>query len=59
MEETVLVLNAGSSSFKFQLFTIENATPQRKLRGQIEGIGVNPRGCQSAGRNGDLKKLAR
>ena len=43
MEETVLVLNAGSSSFKFQLFTIENATPQRKLRGQIEGIGVNPR----------------
>jgi acetate kinase len=42
--ETILVVNAGSSSLKFQLFGIE--PPQRLtrlLKGQIDGIGVWPR----------------
>jgi len=43
MSETVLVLNAGSSSIKFQLFALEGGAPQRRLKGQIEGIGTRPR----------------
>jgi acetate kinase len=42
--ETILVVNAGSSSLKFQLFGIE--PPQgltRLLKGQVDGIGVRPR----------------
>jgi acetate kinase len=40
--EAILVLNAGSSSLKFQLLA---ATPglDRQVRGQIDGIGVRPR----------------
>lgn len=43
MSKTVLVLNAGSSSIKFQLFALEGSAPQRRLKGQIEGIGTRPR----------------
>jgi acetate kinase len=42
--EALLVVNAGSSSLKFQLFRIE--PPQglsRLLKGQVDGIGVHPR----------------
>ncbi|MEZ5785470.1 MAG: acetate/propionate family kinase [Xanthobacteraceae bacterium] len=42
--EALLVVNAGSSSLKFQLFSI--APPQeltRLLKGQVDGIGVRPR----------------
>lgn len=42
--EALLVVNAGSSSIKFQLFAIE--PPQglsRLFKGQIDGIGVRPR----------------
>jgi acetate kinase len=43
MSETVLVVNAGSSSIKFQLFSIGAGDQlQRRLKGQIEGIGVRP-----------------
>lgn len=43
MSETVLVLNAGSSSIKFQLFAIGREDQlDRRLRGQIEGIGTRP-----------------
>lgn len=43
MSETILVVNAGSSSIKFQLFALNGAAGlQRRLKGQIEGIGVNP-----------------
>jgi acetate kinase len=43
MSETVLVLNAGSSSIKFQLFAIgRNDELDRRLRGQFEGIGTRP-----------------
>jgi acetate kinase len=44
VSETILVVNAGSSSIKFQLFALE-AVDQLKqlLKGQIDGIGVHPR----------------
>ena len=42
--DPILVVNAGSSSVKFQLFAAANASPtKRLLRGQIEGIGTRPR----------------
>jgi acetate kinase len=44
MAETILVVNAGSSSIKFQLFAIEQGDKlDRRLKGQIEGIGTHPR----------------
>jgi acetate kinase len=43
MSDTILVVNAGSSSIKFQLFSIGPGDQlQRRLKGQIEGIGVHP-----------------
>jgi len=43
MAETILVLNAGSSSIKFQLFAVGNDDNLiRRLKGQVEGIGTNP-----------------
>jgi acetate kinase len=44
MTDTILVLNAGSSSIKFQLFAIgEHDRLERRMKGQIEGIGTRPR----------------
>ena len=44
MSETILVVNAGSSSIKFQLFSLEARDQlKRLLKGQIEGIGVHPK----------------
>jgi acetate kinase len=44
MTETILVLNAGSSSIKFQLFAVvERDGLERRMRGQVEGIGTRPR----------------
>lgn len=44
MSETILVVNAGSSSIKFQLFSLEaHDRLQRLLKGEIEGIGIHPR----------------
>jgi acetate kinase len=44
MTDTLLVINAGSSSIKFQLFAIEPGDRlDRRLKGQIEGIGTRPR----------------
>jgi acetate kinase len=41
--QTILVVNAGSSSIKFQLFSVGAGDRlQRLLKGQIEGIGVHP-----------------
>jgi acetate kinase len=43
MSETILVVNAGSSSIKFQLFSVGAVDQlQRRLKGQIEGIGAHP-----------------
>jgi acetate kinase len=40
----ILVVNAGSSSLKFQLFEIEpGSRVKRLLKGQLDGIGVRPR----------------
>jgi acetate kinase len=41
--ETILVVNAGSSSIKFQLFLVAARDRlERRLKGQIEGVGVEP-----------------
>lgn len=43
MADTILVVNAGSSSIKFQLFAITGQHQlDRRLRGQIDGIGTRP-----------------
>ncbi len=39
--EAILVVNAGSSSLKFQIFAADGLA--RQVRGQIDGIGVRPR----------------
>ena len=42
--DAILVVNAGSSSVKFQIFGIEEAGALRRLiKGQIDGIGTRPR----------------
>jgi acetate kinase len=44
MTQTILVLNAGSSSIKFQLFAVEaDNRLARCIKGQMEGIGGRPR----------------
>lgn len=40
--QAILVVNAGSSSLKFHVFAIEAGQLSRRLRGQIDGIGVRP-----------------
>ncbi len=42
MSDAIAVLNAGSSSLKFQVFACAGAEPAVLLRGQIEGIGTRP-----------------
>jgi acetate kinase len=41
--DALLVVNAGSSSLKFQLYDAAGDPPLRLLKGQIDGIGVRPR----------------
>jgi acetate kinase len=42
--DTILVVNAGSSSVKFQVFSVEGEAKLRRLiKGQIDGIGSRPR----------------
>ena len=44
--ESILVINAGSSSLKFQVFDVRDAGPdalQWRIRGQLESIGIRPR----------------
>jgi acetate kinase len=42
--DTILVLNAGSSSLKFQVFGIAGTNGlQRMVKGQIDGVGTSPR----------------
>jgi acetate kinase len=43
MTESILVVNAGSSSIKFQLFEVGSRDQlERRFKGQIEGIGTRP-----------------
>jgi acetate kinase len=42
--DTILVVNAGSSSVKFEVFALDgSANLARKIKGQIDGIGTRPR----------------
>jgi acetate kinase len=42
--DTILVVNAGSSSVKFQVFEVDGVDgPKRLIRGQIDGIRTQPR----------------
>jgi len=42
--DTILVVNAGSSSVKFQVFGIDRSgDPARLIKGQVDGIGTRPR----------------
>jgi acetate kinase len=42
--DTILVVNAGSSSVKFQVFAVDGtADPECLIKGQVEGIGTRPR----------------
>ena len=41
--QAILVLNAGSSSLKFQIFAMDGDRLERRVKGQIDGIGVRPR----------------
>ena len=42
--DSILVVNAGSSSVKFEVFVVDGpAKLTRKIKGQIEGIGTRPR----------------
>ncbi len=42
--DTILVVNAGSSSVKFQVFGVErDASLKRQVKGQVDGVGSRPR----------------
>ena len=54
--DTILVVNAGSSSVKFQVFAVDgNGRLVRQIKGQMDGIGSRPR-LRATGASGD--KLA-
>jgi len=45
----ILVVNAGSSSVKFQIFELSPSQELRRLiKGQVDGIGTRPRLCAEA-----------
>jgi acetate kinase len=51
--DTILVVNAGSSSVKFQVFGLDaDGRLRRQLKGQMDGIGSRPR-LRATGPNGD------
>ena len=41
--DAILVVNAGSSSVKFQVFKAGGSQLERLIKGQISGIGTSPR----------------
>ena len=50
--DTILVVNAGSSSLKFQVYAIAGGGELKRLiKGQMDGIGTMPR-LRALGRNG-------
>src|SRR6516164_2420162 len=53
MSGAILVLNAGSSSIKFQLFALTAGEGlERRIKGDVEGIGSHPR-MRAQGKNGE------
>lgn len=52
--DTILVVNAGSSSIKFQIFGIEQGGKlKRQIKGQMDGVGSRPR-LRANDANGEL-----
>ena len=53
--DTLLVVNAGSSSVKFQVFGAEaGVEPRRLIKGQVDGVGTRPRLRAEAADKGQL-----
>jgi acetate kinase len=51
--DTILVVNAGSSSVKFQVFSVDgDGRLQRLIKGQMDGIGSRPR-LRASGAGGE------
>ncbi|QPF93600.1 acetate/propionate family kinase [Bradyrhizobium commune] len=51
--DTILVVNAGSSSVKFQVYSVEGeGVLRRQIKGQMDGIGSRPR-LRASGASGD------
>lgn len=51
--DTILVVNAGSSSVKFQIFAVDGeGRLLRQIKGQMDGIGSRPR-LRASGPDGD------
>jgi acetate kinase len=52
--DTILVVNAGSSSVKFQVFSVAGeGRLQRVIKGQMDGIGSRPR-LRASGADGEV-----
>lgn len=54
--DAILVVNAGSSSLKFQIFEIIDGKPEGRIRGQLDGIGVRPRLRATSGGRGLVER---
>ncbi|HKF60923.1 MAG TPA: acetate/propionate family kinase [Dongiaceae bacterium] len=53
MSDTILVVNAGSSSIKFQLFALKAGEElERRIKGEVEGIGSHPH-MRAQGKDGE------
>ena len=51
--DTILIVNAGSSSVKFQVFAVDrDGRMRRQVKGQVDGIGSRPR-LRATGAAGD------
>ena len=54
--DTILIVNAGSSSVKFQVFAVDgDGRLRRRIKGQVDGIGSRPH-LRATGSSGE--KLA-
>ena len=57
--DTILVVNAGSSSVKFQVFAVDgDGRLHRQLKGQMDGIGSRPRLRATGADRGKLAERA-
>ena len=43
MADVILVINAGSSSVKFSLFEVDGRALRLTSKGQLDGVGTQPR----------------
>src|SRR5260221_6673792 len=52
--DTILGVNAGCSSVKFQVFALDgDGRPRREIKGQMDGIGSRPR-LRATGATGEI-----